>query len=866
MNVLRKLTLRTLFKNKKRTIVTIIGVVLATALITAVANMAVSFHASMIAYERKASGDFHYCFYGVAQENVKYFENNRNLERIGYVTNVGYAVLPGSRNPDKPYLYIRSMNDAAMQAISLKLIEGRLPENDHEIVIGNHIRLNGGVKYQIGDTIRLMVGDRETDDGFTLDQNNPYCSDEESFIPMQEAEYTVVGIMERPLLEIEDSMAPGYTVITRLEDVNQAEQVDIYATYTRSGLRNRDRVTASLLGVSEELYHRYNNGEIYSEEEWKAIRAIASYHACNIWLLKWELMLFSNTTMIMLYSMAAVAITIIIVTSVFCIRNSFVISLTEKMKLYGMLSSVGVTRKQRKQLVYQEALILGCIGIPIGILCGVIATFVVVKLTSHLLQAGLGIELIYAVSVPAMILGAILAAVTVFFSAGQSARKAAKVSPIIAIRGNETIKIRTKEVRTPGFIGRLFGIGGQIAYKNLRRARIKYRTTVISIVVSVAIFIAMSTFIHLGFRASTIYFEDINYQLRVSLYSGNSYEDALIIANLDEVESAEILRMGAFLVPTDEVAFQPQYLEQFPFMADNDTVDISVVSIGEEAYENYCDRLGLSVEETREKGILIADYKEVIDVNGESKRITGILYDYHPGDVITGTIGDIEDSSKEVSIEIAAQTDIRPVSLENQEWKGFLVVSDAWIAPYEDLLYETKDIYIQCEDADALEEMIQNDMDIVNCYIQNTRREYQETKSLYMLIAIFLYGFIIVIALIGITNIFNTITTNMELRSREFAMLKSIGMTKKEFRRMIWLESAFYGMKSLFIGIPVGILLSVCFYFALTKGLQMPYQLPYMGILISVIAVFVLLFGIMRYSMGKINRKNIIDTIQNENI
>ena len=157
-------------------------------------------------------------------------------------------------------------------------------------------------------------------------------------------------------------------------------------------------------------------------------------------------------------------------------------------------------------------------------------------------------------------------------------------------------------------------------------------------------------------------------------------------------------------------------------------------------------------------------------------------------------------------------------------------------------------------------------MDLAIYSVSNLKQNYEASKSLFTLIGVFLYGFIIVIALIGITNIFNTITTNMELRSREFATLKSIGMTRKEFRRVIWLESLFYGVKSLLIGIPAGILLSVGFHMAMGTKLETAYHLPWTGILISIGAVFVLLFEIMRYSMGRINRKNIIETIQSENI
>ena len=151
--------------------------------------------------------------------------------------------------------------------------------------------------------------------------------------------------------------------------------------------------------------------------------------------------------------------------------------------------------------------------------------------------------------------------------------------------------------------------------------------------------------------------------------------------------------------------------------------------------------------------------------------------------------------------------------------------------------------------------------------IYNLDKEENMLQSYYTLMAIFLYGFITVIALIGVTSIFNTITTNVELRSREFAMLKSIGMTKKEFNRMIRLESLFYGTKSLIIGIPIGILISY-FIYNIFGGMNLiiKYTLPIKGIIISILVVFILITVIMKYSVNKINKQNIIETIRNENI
>lgn len=869
MNALTKITLRNIKLNRKRAWVTIIGIMLATALIVVVADMAESFRSSMVEYEKAHSGDYHYCFYDVDPENLKYFEGNRNIEKLGYSVDLGYTELTGSRNEKKPYLYLKAMDESAMQVANVTLTEGRLPENDHEIVISDSIRTNGGVEYRVGDTIRLTNSNREDAKGNEEDQSCEYMEGEQLTDSGKAAgEYTVVGIMERLMRSQEPYYAPGYTVITRITDVTQYSDVTVYTSYTKTGLKKREEVTAGLLKLPLDTYRKYQNGEPLNEEEQQQLeesQKIASYVTCNIWLLKYQMMLFSDGSLKMLYSMAGIAIVIIIVTSVFCIRNSFVISLTEKLHLYGMLSSIGATGKQRKKLIYGEALILGAVGIPIGILLGLLVGWLVVKGTGHLMQSSLQVTLSYVISWPAILVSIVLAVITILLSAGQSAGKAAKISPIQAIRGNDTVRISRKEIRMPKWLSRLFGIGGTIAYKNLKRARVKYRTTIISIVVSVAVFIGMSSFMSMAMEIADTYYTDSSYQLMVTLNGKDQMENARKILNLDGVKEAEICQRDYISVSVDEVKYSKQYQTLMGNTGEEDYSDetFMIVALNPEAFQAYAKKLGCTVKDGNSQAILISDVTKTVMQNGEEKYMTGELYDYQTGDVIQGTM---EMSDTPISVQIIKTTTERPMSVENIGGVGMLIVSNTELTDYQKEMIDRLEVYIHCEDPDGLQKVIEDDMEFVNFNVVNLKQSYDATKSLFTLIGVFLYGFIIVIALIGITNIFNTITTNMELRSREFATLKSIGMTRREFRRIIWLESVFYGVKSLLIGIPAGILLSVGFHMAMGTNLETAYHLPWTGILISIGAVFVLLFGIMRYSMGRINRKNIIETIQSENI
>ena len=867
MDVMQKLTYRTLKLNPKRTVVTIIGIILSTALITTVANMAESLRASLIAYEKAESGDYHYKFEEVSPENRKYFEENRNIEKLGYVREAGYGLFEESGNSEKPYLYLHAMDENGAAAAAFHLEEGRFPQAPGELALSRQAVAAANGTVGLGDSLELSTGYRASSDGYRLGPGDPYEEGEEQFRPQDRQRYTIVGILEQP--KNMDYVSFGsYTACIWLDAENCGVPADLYAVYTARGLRNREKVTAGLMGISQELYQKYSDGTELTEEERKQVTGIASGVASNIWLLKWQLLLFSGGSQRMLYSMAGLAILVIMTASVFCIRSSFSMALTEKMRMYGMISSVGATKKQRKRLVHQETLAMGLWGIPLGILCGILATAVLVGATGGMMESVSDIPLVFTVSVPAMVLGILLSGITLYLSAGQSAGRAGRLSPISAIRSGTEEGIRRREVRIPGFVNRLFGIGGVIAYKNLRRARGKYRTTVIAIGASVAVFIGLTTFTKLAFRASEIYYNTDGEQLSVRIsgdgdYRQELYEKAMEIAGYDGVELAHIRRMSwSITVPPEQIPFNPEYLEIFPYA--ETAGGFSFVSIGEKGYEEYCGRLGISPEEAEDRAILIAGYQERVLENGISKYYQGMMFDYQPGDIISGLV--MGENDKKEEIELILQTDERPMCLTDYYSSAYLVVSDDWMDRHQELLRSNISVHIRCQQPDALEDVIRRELAEYDFYILNQAQEMRKNQSMYLMIAIFLYGFITVITLIGVTNIFNTVTTNMELRGREFAMLRSVGMTDREFRRMIRLETLFYGGKALLLGIPAGLLLAVGFHRALAQGIETSFYLPWEGILISAAAVFLLLTLIMGYSMGRLNRKNIIETIRSENV
>ena len=859
MKILNKLTLRNLKLNKKRTIVTIIGIILSTALICAVAGMVSSLQATLVENAKENNGNRHITIESVATDDLKYFENNRHVELMYLVENLGYAPLVGSENPYKPYIYIIGYTKEAFANSKINLEDGRLPENASEIVISKSIIDNAEVDINIGDRISLDIGNRVCSDGSIMTQNNPYFVYEEGYNEIDDCnetldykytkEYTVVGIMERLDYNVEAYNAPGYTVIT----------------YTDTLTSNSYDV--SLLFKDPGYYEDFLNTLANSNN-------LKNYgYTLNADLLRWQGVGLSGSNQNMLYTVAGVVIAIIILTSVFVIRNSFNISITEKTKQYGMLASIGATSKQIKKNVLYEGFILGIIGIPIGILCGIFADFVLCYVINILLPDFIEeTKFIFSVPILPILLSAILAIVTIYLSVISAARKSSKISPIEAIRNNNEIKINPKKLKTPKIINKVFGIGGEIAYKNLKRSRKKYRTTVISLVVSISVFIALSSFLNYGFGVAGQYYKDIAYNLQVSIYPKateadtvtdgaikSSYDEILALNNINNysLQRSILLEIDMKEYMTDE-GFYNYYGEEKEEYQDDTLSYLQIISLGDAEYKRYIESLGGNINDYQNGGIIIDDFSYYSSDHYEHYNV----YNVSEGDTINGKFED----GNSYQINIVKRTDKRPMGLEgNYSSSGYLIIPDSMM---DNLDYNYEALYINSSDTSKLESDINDYLKNTDYeyYLYNVEQEVNAQKSMLLLVAIFLYGFIIVISLIGITNIFNTITTNMNLRSKEFAMLKSIGMTSREFNRMIHLESIFYGTKSLLIGIPLGLLGSFAIYKAFEVGNDLGYMLPWQAILISIVVVFLLITIIMHVSVKKINKQNIIDTIRNENI
>lgn len=851
MNILNKLTKNYLKLNKKRTIVTIIGILLSGAMITAVTTLAVSFQAFMLQVEIQQDGAWEATFNNVQTTEISKIKENKNFKEVMIMAPVGMAQNPYS---DDPFLYIKAYDSSALENMRIRLMEGRLPETENEIVLSETFFDGKENEPKIGETITLTIGKRMLDGKEIIKEKQ---AEEEEFVKTGEKTFTVCGKIKRPDFE---NYSTNYTAgVTKLDASKSIEAETVSVAVIDNNAKNIYQDTEQTIekfsqkGENEVKYNTY-------VLTYKGVNSDAGF----------------NT---MLYSVCGILIGVIIIGSILVIYNSFAISVSERKKQFGMLSSVGATQKQLKKSVLYEGAILGTIGIPLGILSGIGGIGVTLKIVNELLEPILNIEQGYhwelelVISWPSIVIAAILIAITIYLSVMIPAKRASKITPIEAIRQNEDVKTKSKKLKTPKWIRKVFGIEGDIALKNLKRSKKRYRTTVISLIISIVLFISVSGFVGYMYSGFDSIYQSVDYDYRVSLYQRDKLETMKQFKEkVNELEGMDKLSIVDLVY--SNVTVQEEKLDTTLRKALhtnkqlNELVNLQkgeceltakVISLNETEYTHYLKTLGIKALKENQ-AVLI----NTIDLL-QSAKYEGNITSYKVNEKIM-----LQNTNEEKEqIEIVKVTDKCPFGIKNSDYPQLILVTNT--ETVHKLQNENTMIYTQAymtaKDNTVLKKQI-NELKNSNSeiYVENVKEAYEQEQNLKLIIQIFSYGFIALISAIGIANIFNTISTNINLRRREFAMLKSIGMTDKSFRKMLNLECFFYGTKALLFGLPIGII--ICYFINQGFGnfVQFAFSLPWSSIIIAIVAVYLVVFITMIYSSKKVKKENIIDVLRNENI
>lgn len=845
MNSLKKITINNLKRNKKRTIGTIIGISLSTMLICIVSFLITSFYKILLDTEINTFGYYHVMIDDLNEEDIKTLNLNRDLKEVNPVYYIGRTTVENEMKICEN-LEIISMSESVARNLSLIIGKGTFPKNEHEVVVSStFIKYN---HYKLGDTLHLEV-----------------------LVPNEERtekkDYKIVGITT-------DNTAYYSKIVT--SNVKSYGYISAYLAlqkpleYKKSIpllLGTKTYQEARISSYLGKKVGKYDNYEIHEN------------------LLNIEVFALGEETTKMLIGFSSIALFIIFIVSVFCIRNSFAIMLIEKIRMYGMLASVGATKKQIKKNVLLEGFILGMIGIPLGILAGYLVTCLLVAILNLILGPyffpSIETMTVYITILP-IIISFILGFVTIYFSSISSARKASRISPIENIQNAAYVKINSKKMKTPKWVKKWFQMGGVIAYKNLKRSKRKYQAIVIALTISIFCFISIHFLVEEGFKEVKRNFIHYDYNLSISniedfdsnmiekiqkiegiqkiykTYKSNLVTDNYETSNgyLEIYDTSKVIDYQDGTILLDRQCESKETFEEYIDSCKGGYTKIRLVGLTDSDFRHYVKRLNLDYQQVKKLGIL-GDSYYYYDQKDDYKRKIRRKYHYEVQDNVVGFY-----NQKEFKIKLGAVgINIDPSGLAYRGGGGFLVVNMDYYKEF-DFIPDTLALLTNNTD-----EVLKNLKEISNDFeIRNIDEEESASKALYFALAVFLYTFITIIITIGVTSVSNTITSNMRLRQSEFAILKSIGMTTKEFNRMINLEIIFYSLKSLIYGTILGLIGSRIIYGLLNMQEKTSYVIPYQSILISIIFIFLFVFLIMHYSLSKTRNQNIIETIRNENI
>lgn len=884
MKLLNKLTLKNLRLNKVRTAVTIVGIMLSAALITVVSGMALSGRQTMIDAQAAWSGNYDVALDIIDNSVIETARNNRNVENAFYKERLGYARTKNADGETCDYSVLAMSENTYDNCFKIDLIKGKFPTNSGEAVVTKSFKTQDGKDVKIGDKITLDVGVLTDKDSNVLDEEGIHNLLQKDFnkcsiIDTVKRTYTVTGIIERPKTsELYDpsNLSMIYTVSDEkapVEAIRTKHMNKLYIAYTPQSEGNYLQNTADILGFKADDMSNVISDEISPEDQQTS--GINAYEFNSV-LLSMKGYGSSDATNTVIFSLAVIIIIIVMLASVFVIRNSFAISITEKTSMYGMLASVGATKRQIRRNVLFEGFILGLIGIPLGILLGLGVNAILIAILNSVLGDMLsGATFVFVTPTIPIICAIVLSAVTIFLSSFFIALRASRIPPLVAIRGNKDIKVKNnKPYRTSKLTKKLFGVGGEIASKSLKRSRKKYRTTVISIVVSVAMFIAVSAFMDYGMTFTDHYYGNADYSYMVTGIDANQAET---IEKMPEIENYLTVGLQYGYVSADVPVNECG--KNFLYDDDDGTKSFGAefLEFEHDTFVKICKELKLDYNKVK-GGVLV--YSQVTPNNsesGNSSKPMKLFGKTAPTKLTVYGNDEKENELKTGELKVSSVFDKIPESIEYVAGDGttlggsLIIGEQGVISPQIGEHGCDITLYANTSNHTSLTNRIESMPSTGDSESYISIFDYEEIvrqfNAVMLIVGIFVYGFIGVISLIGLTNIFNTISTNMQLRSKEFASLKSIGMTKKEFNRMIRLESLMYGIKSLLIGIPLGVLGVFAIFSAFSKGsVPMSFVFPWKAILISIAVVFIVVWLIMKYSISKVNKQNIIETIRNDNI
>lgn len=838
MNILNIYTLKTLKENKSRTLVTILGIILSLSMFTAVTSLVASTQAFLVNLEIADGGNWHCASVNCGYDRLRRLEKDERVEKVIPMETVGFRYWPW----DSSYSSISRVDRGFYSEMSVHITSGRAPENDSELLVPDFFEH----LVSLGDKVNIEIGDRiyePTGDKLTVYDFQSY--DMEHLEITDEKEYTVVGYYTNnnyayftgniSLIFTAGQPDGSLPVTAYIRTFNPSEAPDVAARYSPDGGAVTNRSLLRYMGVGG------NNGN-YAR---------------------------------VLYGLGAVLMTIIAVASISLIYNAFSISVSERTKQFGLLSSIGATRKQLKNSVLFEAMVLCVAGIPLGVLSGLAGVYVTLKLTEDML-GGL-VDYMFGsvgpvafemkISPEAIALAAAAGLVTVLISAYIPARKALKMSAIDAIRQSADIQISAKKVKTGPFVRRLLGFEGMMAVKNFRRSKRRYRATVISLFISIVLFVSVYSFSRYLSRSVLRFMSPVDYSLE---YYYSPTEEATLtprqlMDELEQLEGVQRRRMVYNYYTSSRIQRRNMYSEELYRRGEitDEGVAISSLLVFVDD-ENFARRL-------ESQGIDPSPYL----ADGRTMGVTDNRYMYFNTDdrkyYETTALKNLpvtitSPTSTHGPFTVAAAVEILPFGTTAQRNNILFVFPESSLENIVGERFNPTLVFDAPQHSRVKKAMaLKLEQLGFSSYIYNIGQENEMLTAALTIVNVFIYGFITLISLIAAANVFNTISTNIALRRREFAVMSSVGLTHRGLGKIMACECILYGAKALLPALPVSLAVSRVFRKVINIGYNVGYILPVGGMAASGLCVFVIVAASMAYGAAKLKKRDVVSSLRNEN-
>ncbi|MFA9398128.1 MAG: FtsX-like permease family protein [Clostridiaceae bacterium] len=836
INNYKKITNKYLKANKKRTILTVVGIVLSVALIATIGLFFKGIQEAEIDAAIRDNGSFHLGISALDQDIISKVKNNPSVLKSGIISQGKFIEFSDNQGATK----IIASGDG-LELLPYRATEGRLPEDKDEVAIESWVLKYIDPNTKLNDKIKI-----------------------------ENKEYILVGLLENSV-------------------VNQGSNSGIILLKDD----NLDLTDATLL---VEIKSRANLK--------KSLKAIESLVPKDKYIENSQLLMLQGAGdgdyLKSIYVILFIIIGIVVLATIAVIYNSFQISVVERIKQFGLLRAIGATPKQIRKIVLKEASILIMIGVPIGLLCGVFANFCV-NIAFKILIDDSGEIIKFVISPEVLIISALVATISIYISAYIPAKHAGSISPLVAISSRNSItkeKIRKNKSR---LIKILFGFEGDLASKNIKRNRKRYRVTVFSITISVVLFITFKSFTDMSLNISSTINESNNIHFSVINATNNTDTEFFIkddiIDNIKNISSVkEVYKkynpsyFKAVINKENEVSevknMDSVYKDVEYQGKSMDLLYASLVAYDEPSMEiakKYLDSGDINIENINsEDGVILINKNQLYNNETENSYI-GPIANINVGDEINiqlRSFDNIDDEGNLIDgfgqdeknqvkkVKVLAILKDEPFNYNGYSNGLKLITTKEVLENITNNKIKANALNIKINNVedekktlDKLDEIIKNEnsLKIINQIDQN-----RKNKSSTLMVQILLYGFVIVISLISTVNIINTLTTNIILRRREFATLKAIGLTQKGLKKMIVLEGLLYGIVGSVIGSIIGSGLSYLLFRNMYNIREMGWSIPWDAILIAVLFSLIIGYLSVLSPLARVKKDNLIDTIREE--